>query len=248
MCAGHAAPGTTSTRALAIIFERDAGPGVFAEASVARGVELDSWLVDGRSEPPGEVSGYDAVMVFGGSMHPDAEDAHPWLREVKALLGELIGRGTPLLGVCLGGQLMADAVGLPSRPARKPELGWYEVEVTAEGERDPLLGPLAPGFTAFGWHRYEFGLPRGGTALARSAACLQAYRLGELAWGIQFHAEVTAEDAAAWIKGDRDRQDAARIVADFDQLRERTSRAIGAWNELGRGLCERFLTAAATRA
>ena len=75
--------------------------------------------------------------------------------------------------------------------------------MTPEGERDPLLGPLAPGFTAFGWHRYEFALPRGGTPLARSAACLQAYRLGDAAWGIQFHAEVTGEDADAWIDDDR---------------------------------------------
>jgi GMP synthase (glutamine-hydrolysing) len=237
----------TASRALAIIFERDAGPGVFAQASVMRGVELDSWLFDGRSEPPREVSGYDAVLVFGGSMHPDAEGAHPWLREIKALLGELLGRGTPLLGVCLGGQLLADAVGPPSRPAREPELGWYEVEVTPEGQRDPLLGPLAPGFTAFEWHRYEFALPPGGTALAHSAACLQAYRLGDLAWGIQFHAEVTGADADAWINDDRRKQDAARVVADFDQLRERTRRTIGPWNQLGRGLCERFLAAATTR-
>ena len=238
----------TARRALAIVFERDAGPGVFAEASATLGVKLDSWLFDGRTAPPGEPSGYDAVLVFGGSMHPDAEDAHPWLREAKALLGELLRRGTPLLGVCLGGQLLADAVGPPSRPAQEPELGWYEVEVTPEGELDPLLGPLAPGFVAFGWHRYEFLLPRGGTALARSPACLQAYRLGEVAWGIQFHAEVTGEDADAWIDDDRRKPDAARIVADFDQLRERTRKDIGPWNELGRGLCERFLGVAATRA
>jgi GMP synthase (glutamine-hydrolysing) len=238
----------TASRALAIVFERDAGPGVFEEGSGARGVELDSWIFDGQTAPPHDPSAYDAVLIFGGSMHPDQEAAHPWLRGAKALLGELLDRGTPLLGVCLGGQLLADAVGPLSRPAREPELGWYEVEVTPEGERDPLLGPLAPGFTAFGWHRYEFALPQGATPLARSAACLQAYRLGDAAWGIQFHAEVTGEDADAWINDDRDKQDAARIVGDFDDLRERTRRAMGAWNELGRGLCERFLAVAATRA
>jgi GMP synthase (glutamine-hydrolysing) len=238
----------TASRALAIVFERDAGPGVFAEASRARGVELDSWLFDGRAAPPRDPRGYAAVLIFGGSMHPDQEGAHPWLREAKALLRELLGRGTPLLGVCLGGQLLADAVGPPSRPTREPELGWYEVELTPEGERDPLLGSLAPRFTAFGWHRYEFALPRNGTALAQSAACLQAYRLGDTAWGIQFHAEVTAEDADAWINDDRSKPDAARIVDDFDDLRERTRREMGHWNELGRGLCQRFLAAAATRA
>ncbi len=122
------------------------------------------------------------------------------------------------------------------------------MELTPEGKRDPILGPLAPGFTAFGWHRYEFALPRGGTPLAHSAACLQAYRLGDAAWGIQFHAEVTAKDADAWIDDDRKKEDAARIVGDFDALRERTRVAMGPWNELGRGLCERFLDAAATRA
>jgi GMP synthase (glutamine-hydrolysing) len=238
----------TATRALAIVFERDAGSGVFADASRSRGVPLDSWMFDGRSAPPHEPSGYNAVLVFGGSMHPDQEDAHPWLRQAKALLRELLGRGTPLLGVCLGGQLLADAVGPPSRPAREPELGWYEVELTPEGKRDPVLGALSPGFTAFGWHRYEFALPHGGTPLATSATCLQAYRLGDAAWGIQFHAEVTGEDADAWIDEDRDKQDAARIVGDFDALRERTRIAMGPWNELGRGLCERFLAAAATRA
>ena len=130
---------------------------------------------------------------------------------MKALLRELLERGTPLLGVCLGAQLLAEAVGPPSRPAKEPEIGWYEVELTPEGSGDPVLGPLAPGFTAFGWHRYEFDLPRGGTPLARSAACLQAYRLGDAAWGIQFHAEVTGEDADAWINDDRDDEDAARI-------------------------------------
>jgi GMP synthase (glutamine-hydrolysing) len=236
------------TRALAIVFEPDAGPGVFEEASGALGVELDSWMFDGRQAPPGDPSGYDAVLVFGGSMHPDQEGAYPWLRDAKALLRLLLGQGAALLGVCLGGQLLADAVGPPSRPARQPELGWYEVELTPEGERDPVLGPLAPRFTAFEWHWYEFALPRGGTALANSAVCLQAYRLGDAAWGIQFHAEVTGEDADVWINYDRNKQDAARIVGDFDDMRERTRRAMGSWNELGRGLCERFLAVAATRA
>jgi GMP synthase-like glutamine amidotransferase len=237
----------TGSRALAIVFERDAGPGVFAEAARARGVELDSWIFDGSAAPPHEPSGYDAVLVFGGSMHPDQEQAHPWLSEAKALLRELLDRDMPLLGVCLGAQLLADAVGPPSRPARQPEIGWYAVELTSEGKRDPVLGPLAPGFTAFGWHRYEFDLPHGGTPLARSAACLQAFRLGEVAWGIQFHAEVTGEDADAWINDDRERAEAAQLVGDFEELRARTRAAIGPWNELGRGLCRRFLAAAATR-
>jgi GMP synthase (glutamine-hydrolysing) len=235
-------------RALAIIHQRDAGPGVFADATRSLGVELDPWLRAETGSPPRDPADYDAVLTFGGAMHADHEDRHPWLREEKALLADLLERGVPLLAVCLGAQLLAEAAGAPARPARRPEIGWYEVEVTAEGAADPLLGPLAPRFEAFQWHSYEFPLPPGATPLATSALCLQACRLNDRAWGIQFHAEVTREDADAWISDYRNDEDAVRIGLDPEELRERTSKAIASWNELGRGLCERFLAVAATRA
>jgi GMP synthase (glutamine-hydrolysing) len=232
-------------RVLVIVHQPDAGPGVFAEAIDASGARLDSWLRAESDSPPGEPAAYDAVLTFGGAMHADQEDAHPWLRPEKALLAELLERRVPLLGVCLGAQLVAEAAGASPRRAGEPEIGWHEVAVTAEGAVDPLLGPLAPSFTAFQWHSYEFSLPPGGTALATSAACLQAYRLAGPAWGIQFHAEVTADDAEAWIDDYRSDEDAIRIGIDPVALRQRTRDAIGAWNELGRGLCERFLSIAA---
>ena len=97
------------------------------------------------------------------------------------LLGELLECGTPLLGLCLGGQLVAQAAGAEPGRAPRPEIGWHAVELTAEGGDDPLLGPLAPGFEAFQWHSYEFPLPAGAVALARSDVCLQAARIGERA-------------------------------------------------------------------
>jgi GMP synthase (glutamine-hydrolysing) len=234
-------------RALAIVHQRDAGPGVFADAARSGGVELDSWLPSEAPSPPQPPTEYGAVLTFGGAMHADHEDRHPWLREEKGLLGELIGRRIPLLAVCLGAQLLAEAAGAPPRRAAEPEIGWYEVELTAQGADDPLLAPLAPRFEAFEWHSYEFPLPPGATPLARSALCLQAYRIDDFAWGIQFHAEVTAEDAESWIDDYRSDEDATRIGIDADQLRRRTQSSIPAWNELGRGVCERFLRAAATR-
>ena len=83
--------------------------------------------------------------------------------------------------------------------ASEPEIGWQGVEVTEEGKADPLIGPMAPSFEAFQWHSYESLLPEGAVILARSPVCIQAYRVGEVAWGIQFHAEVTAADAGKWI-------------------------------------------------
>jgi GMP synthase (glutamine-hydrolysing) len=235
-------------RALAIVHQRDAGPGVFADAIRARGGELDCWFSAESASAPSEPAAYDAVLTFGGSMHADQDDRHPWLRPEKALLHDLLEDGTPLLAVCLGAQLLAEAAAAPARRAIRPEIGWSDVEVTGDGTRDPLLGPLGPRFEAFQWHSYEFPLPPGATPLARSDVCLQAYRIGDRAWGIQFHAEVSHADARAWIDDYESDEDAVRAGLDPERLRRRTDEAIGEWNALGRALCGRFLEAAATRA
>jgi GMP synthase-like glutamine amidotransferase len=150
-----------------------------------------------------------------------------------------------VLGVCLGAQLLAAAAGGEARRAAVPEIGWYDVAITPEGESDPLLAALAPGFEAYEWHSYECVLPQGATALAASDACLQAFRIGESAWGIQFHAEVRATDALGWIRDYATTDpDAIRLGVDQEALRAQTRERIAAWNELGRGLCGRFLAAA----
>jgi GMP synthase (glutamine-hydrolysing) len=233
-------------RALAVVHQPDAGPGVFAEEMRERGVELDQWRLSERGKgPPREIADYDAVLTFGGAMHADQEDRHPWLRFEKDFLAAMLDDGMPLLAVCLGTQLLADAAGGTARRASEPEIGWLEVEVTEEGGADPVIGPLAPRFTAFQWHSYE-ALPPGGAAiLARSRVCPQAYRIGERAWGIQFHAEVTASDVRKWIDDYRSDEDAVRIGIDPNALREETERRIEDWNRLGRELCGRFLDAIA---
>lgn len=225
-------------RVLAISHQRDAGPGVFAEAVRERGGELDEWLVPGGGAAPAEPAGYDAVMVFGGAMHADQEAKHPWLAGEKALLRELLEGGVPLLGVCLGSQLVAEAAGAAAEPAPEPEIGWLEVELTPEGVADPLLSPLAPSFTAFQWHSYRSSLPPGAVALARSPVALQAYRAGERAWGIQFHAEVTERDVVGWVARHNE------VGLDPDELVSSIRERISAWNELGRALCGRFLDVA----
>jgi GMP synthase-like glutamine amidotransferase len=229
-------------RALAIVHQPDAGPGVFADAMRSRGIQLDEWLIrDGPS--PAEPLGYDAVLTFGGAMHADQEAEHPWLADEKALLAELINRRVPLLGMCLGCQLVAQAAGGEARRTSAPEIGWHRVELIPEAAADPVLGGLPPRFEAFQWHSYEAVLPPGATALATSPTCLQAYRLAGPAWGIQFHAEVSPTDAEHWIDDYRSDPDAVRIGLDPEALRERTRASIAQWNELGRELCGRFLDA-----
>ena len=208
----------------------------------ARGVELDEWLLAERgTAPPREIADYDAVLTFGGAMNADQEDRQPWLRFEKDFLAAMLDDGIPLLAVCLGCQLLAEAAGGSARRASEPEIGWCEVEITEEGETDPVIGPLAPRFTGFQWHSYEAVPPDGAAILASSPICAQAYRLGERAWGIQFHAEVTADDAGRWIDGYRSDEDAVRIGIDPEALRRETESKMADWNRLGRELCGRFL-------
>jgi len=235
----------SAVRVLAIVHEASAGPGVFADAARAHGAALEEWHIARGGPAPRDARDYDAVISLGGAMHPDQQAGHPWLAHETLLLRELLDSGTPLLGVCLGAQLLAGAAGTPARRAEEPEIGWMEVQLTAGGAADPLLSSLPLRFSAFAWHSYVCPLPEGATALAHSPACLQAFRTGERAWGIQFHAEVSGEDAEGWIEDFRSDPDAIELPLDWQQLRAQTRASIGAWNELGRGLCVRFLEAAA---
>src|SRR5262249_43963470 len=124
-------------RALAIVHEPDAGPGVFAQEMRERGVELDEWRLSERgAAPPLEIADYDAVVTFGGAMHADHDDKHPWLSLEKDFLAAMVEDRMPILAVCLGTQLLAEAAGGSARRASEPEIGWLEVEVTEEGAGD----------------------------------------------------------------------------------------------------------------
>jgi GMP synthase (glutamine-hydrolysing) len=234
-------------RMLSIVHEPTAGPGVFAEVLDERGADTLTWRPAEDPDPPA-LDGLSAILAFGGAMHVDQDERHPWLETERTLLSKALAAGIPLLAVCLGSQLLAQAAGAAVDRSAQPEIGWHEVSLTAEGATDPLLAALDEHLQAFHWHAYEFALPPGAVALARSDVCLQAFRAGEAAWGIQFHAEVSRADALAWIDDAGDDPDAAAAGIDADTLREQTEAAIEAWNETGRALCGRFLDAVATPA
>ena len=231
-------------RVLAIGHQRDAGPGVFSEAVEGAGDELDLWWIAEDGEPPRPLDDYGAVMTFGGAMNVDQEGEHPWLAPEKFLLAELLEREKPLLGVCLGSQLVSEAAGGHPRRASEPEIGWFEVEVTDDGRADPLLDGLGPSFEAFEWHSFECNPPSSAAVLACTPVCGQAFRFGPAAWGIQFHAEVTPQITDDWIADYRSDPDAVRIGVDPGALRAATAERIDAQQRLGRELCRRFLDAA----
>jgi len=220
-------------KVLALTHGDDVGPGVFEDAICAAGHELVERNVvrEGLAEEPA-----DAVIVLGGAMHPDQDDRHPWLRPELRFLEQRLGSGTPLLGVCLGSQLLARAAGARVFRAAEPEVGWLPVELTDAAKSDPVAASLPESFDAFQWHSYTHELPAGAVELARSRVCTQAWRLGS-AWGVQFHPEVRADQVESWLAQEPDEvPDPAGFLA---ATRER----IEDWNTLGRRLCAAFLGA-----
>lgn len=233
-------------RILAIVHETDAGPGVFAEVARARGDVLEEWRIDQGGAAPAAVESYAAVLVLGGAMNAHEHDAHPWLAEEEALLARSVAAGQPVLGVCLGAQVLARACGGDSRRMAEPEIGWYDVRAAPAAASDPLLGPLVRGFSALHWHSYAFTVPSAAVGLAESARCPQAFRVGSCAWGIQFHAEVTLRDYEAWLDHHAAHPDDEDGPVDPAALRLETREAIAGWNALGRELFARFLAGAQT--
>jgi GMP synthase (glutamine-hydrolysing) len=229
-------------RVLSIIHQEDAASGVFADAVAERGDELTEWSISDGARPPRPAESYDAVLVFGGAMHVDQENRHPWLRNADELLRGLLDRRIPVLGVCLGAQLVAKALGTRVGPLARPQIGWFDVEQTPEAADDPLFADLPRRFSSFQWHSYGFDLPANAIPLARDPVCLQAYRAGESAWGIQFHAEVTKESVDDWFRSSKPPD----APLDLDALRQETEEKIAGWNEFGKRLCSRFLEAASS--
>jgi GMP synthase (glutamine-hydrolysing) len=222
---------------LSVIHGDDCRSGVFGEVARERGHALDEWSLAWGTPLPRPLDSYGAVMVFGGAMHADQDERHPWLREETLFLQKLLDLGVPTLGVCLGAQLLARAAHAPVMPAPEPEIGWFPVELTGEAAGDPVLGGLPARFEAFQWHSYTYGLPAGAVELAHSRVCTQAFRLGTRVWGIQFHAEITRAQIESWTAEEPD-VPPPTMAAD-------TESHLDEWQALGRRLCGDFLAVAA---
>ena len=186
------------TRLLVVQHEPSAPPGLLAPAAAATGVELQ--VVEAPGQPvPVTLDGAHGLVVLGGVMDADETDAYPHLARTMDLVRDAAARSAPTLGICLGAQLAAAALGGRAYPGPAgEELGWAKVELTPEGQADPVLGALQEPAELFLWHHDTFDPPPGATLLATGAVYpTQAFRLGSVV-AVQFHPEVDGPLLAGW--------------------------------------------------
>jgi GMP synthase-like glutamine amidotransferase len=190
MEAGQGEEASAALRLLVVQNDPESGPGTLERPLMAGGADLEFWLPF-RGEDAPSLGGFSGVLAFGGTTNPDEDEEEPWLSEVRELVGEAVEQGVPFLGVCLGGQLLAQATGGESSSKTHPEeIGWSELQVAGEVKRDPLFGGLRDGERVFQHHSYGITAPPGSTVLAHTEGDHQLFRVGRAAWGAQFHLEV----------------------------------------------------------
>jgi GMP synthase-like glutamine amidotransferase len=180
-------------------------PALLGEVLRERGCRLEVVHVERGETVPRDLAPYDALVVLGGPMSAGSDEGFAGRGRELALIDDALRRGRPMLGVCLGAQLLAVVAGSSIGPARQAEIGWGSVGLAPGAREDPLFGGLEGEVPVLHWHGETFELPADAAHIAASGSCeAQAFRLGDAAWGLQFHVEV-------------DRAAVERLVAAFPE-------------------------------
>lgn len=186
---------------LVLQHERVEHPGVFREFLAEDGHTWEPIELDEGEQLPDSLDGYDALWVMGGPMDTWQEDQHPWLKDEKAFIRRAVEEnGMPYLGLCLGHQLLAEALGGEVGPSETPEIGVLKVQLTEAGASGVLFDGLPEVFECLQWHSAEIkALPQGAQVLATSPDCaVQAMKWGTRAYSMQFHMEIEADTVHTW--------------------------------------------------
>ncbi|MET0290859.1 MAG: gamma-glutamyl-gamma-aminobutyrate hydrolase family protein [Steroidobacteraceae bacterium] len=210
----------------------------------ARGhrVRFHNFQRDPDAQP--NVDSYQGLIVLGGPMNVEDRHCIPHLNAELRAIEETLRQGKPVLGICLGAQLLAHVLGAPVKRHVQQEIGWYDLHTTDEGRGDPVLGHLGERAPVFQWHGCTFGLPSEAVQLARTDTCeQQAFRYGSNAYGFQFHLEADAPMIERWLRLPAYRAElaAAGIGRDEQSIREATATALDRMRPLATETFDRFL-------
>lgn len=203
------------------------GPVRIGEVLEQHGHRLHHVRADlGETLPP-DAGAFAGLVVMGGLQDAYSDEGFPSRQAERALLADAVTRGTPTLGVCLGAQLLADAVGGTAKPGDAPEVGWLPVDLTDAAADDELLAGVPSPLVVLQWHFDTFDLPPDAVLLASSPAYRnQAFRVGERAWGLQLHVEVDEQTVADFLVSTP--QDARHVDGGAQALLAATSGAVAA--------------------
>jgi GMP synthase (glutamine-hydrolysing) len=162
-------------------------------------ITIDTWFTPGGADPVRDIAEYDGVLSLGAVAGVNDEADHPWMSAERKLLERAMAAKVPTLGVCFGAQLLASVGGAEVRRAESQEIGWTQVEMDLAAAEDPLLGALGPSPYVFQYHHDTFMTPSAGTVLGWSERANQVFRIGDSAWGMQFHIEVNPGAILSWL-------------------------------------------------
>jgi GMP synthase (glutamine-hydrolysing) len=190
------------------------------------------------------VDRYHGLIVLGGPMNVEDQHRYPHLKTELQTIEATLRQGKPVLGICLGAQLLAHVLGAPVRRHAQHEIGWYDLQTTDPGRSDPVLGHLGERAPVFQWHGCTFDLPRDAVQLARTDTCeQQAFRYGANAYGFQFHLEADGAMIERWLKLPvyRDELATADIGRDEHDIRAATAAQLAAMQPLAEATFNNFL-------
>jgi GMP synthase-like glutamine amidotransferase len=197
------------------------GPGLIESIFKGDGLELETIELSAGEELPESLENVAAVIMLGGPMNVYEEDAYPFLKDEDRFIRKVIVEEIPFLGICLGSQLLSKACAGRVDKSPVKEVGWYTVELTRDGQKDLLFQGLPKTFKAFQWHEDTFEIPEGGMLLAKARGCKnQAFKIGNNAYGLQFHIEVTEGMVGEWLKDEEGKIDTGKILSDTKKMKE----------------------------
>ncbi len=188
-------------------------------------------------------SEFDGLVVLGGPQSVYEQGTYPFLARELAFLREALAAKRPILGVCLGAQLLAAALGASVTKNPQKEIGWYPVMREPGADGDPLFEPFGQTETVFQWHGDTFALPKGAVRLASSPLCNeQAFRYRDNVYGLQFHAEVTEAMIRAWMQNTGNKAELAKLkgIVDPAAIKRQTPQHIGRLAELSQHVATAF--------